>query len=452
MRIVIVGCGKIGLSIVKQLIAEKHDITVIDKNPEIVNDVTNNFDVMGYVGNGASYSVQNEAGVDEADLMIAVTGSDEINLLCCLFAKKAGNCSTIARVRDPLYSREIQYIKEELGLSMIINPEFAAATEIARLLRFPSADKIDTFAKGRVELLNLVINEDSPLADKTLIDVSKRIMSDILVCAVERGDGVFIPNGAFILRAGDKITIVATEVNAREFFTKIGYDTHQVKDTMIIGGGKMTYYLAEALLKLGVRVKIVEQNREKCEDLSEILPKATIINGDATNQEVLLEEGINGCDSFVSLTGIDETNIFLSLFAKKYSNGKIITKIDRIAFDDIISTFNVGSLIYPDKIAADYIVSYVRAKQNSIGSSNVETLSKLNGGKVEALEFKISKESPIVGKPLMNLNLKRDFLIGCINRNGKIIIPKGQSIIEAKDTVVVVTTKSGLSDIKDILG
>lgn len=452
MRIVIVGCGKIGLSIVKQLIVEKHDITVIDKNPEIVNDVTNNFDVMGYVGNGASYSVQNEAGVDEADLMIAVTGSDEINLLCCLFAKKAGNCSTIARVRDPLYSREIQYIKDELGLSMIINPEFAAATEIARLLRFPSADKIDTFAKGRVELLNLVINEDSPLADKTLIDVSKRIMSDILVCAVERGDGVFIPNGAFILRAGDKITIVATEVNAREFFTKIGYDTHQVKDTMIIGGGKMTYYLAEALLKLGVRVKIVEQNREKCEDLSEILPKATIINGDATNQEVLLEEGINGCDSFVSLTGIDETNIFLSLFAKKYSNGKIITKIDRIAFDDIISTFNVGSLIYPDKIAADYIVSYVRAKQNSIGSSNVETLSKLNGGKVEALEFKISKESPIVGKPLMNLNLKRDFLIGCINRNGKIIIPKGQSIIEAKDTVVVVTTKSGLSDIKDILG
>lgn len=452
MRIVIVGCGKLGLSIVKQLIVEKHDITVIDKNPEIVNDVTNNFDVMGYVGNGASYSVQNEAGVDEADLMIAVTGSDEINLLCCLFAKKAGNCSTIARVRDPLYSREIQYIKDELGLSMIINPEFAAATEIARLLRFPSADKIDTFAKGRVELLNLVINEDSPLADKTLIDVSKRIMSDILVCAVERGDGVFIPNGAFILRAGDKITIVATEVNAREFFTKIGYDTHQVKDTMIIGGGKMTYYLAEALLKLGVRVKIVEQNREKCEDLSEILPKATIINGDATNQEVLLEEGINGCDSFVSLTGIDETNIFLSLFAKKYSNGKIITKIDRIAFDDIISTFNVGSLIYPDKIAADYIVSYVRAKQNSIGSSNVETLSKLNGGKVEALEFKISKESPIVGKPLMNLNLKRDFLIGCINRNGKIIIPKGQSIIEAKDTVVVVTTKSGLSDIKDILG
>lgn len=451
MRIIIVGCGKIGLSIVKQLIIEKHDITVIDNSPEVINDVTNNFDVMGLVGNGASYSVQNEAGIDEADLLIAVTGSDEINLLCCLFAKKAGNCNTIARVRNPLYSREIQYIKEELGLSMIINPEYAAATEMARLLRFPSADKIDTFAKGRVELLNLVINEDSPLAEKTLIDVSKRIMSDILVCAVERGEDVFIPNGAFILRAGDKITIVATEVKAREFFTKIGYETHQVKDTMIIGGGKMTFYLAEALLKLGVRVKIVEQSREKCEALSETLPKATIINGDATNQEVLLEEGIQGCDSFVSLTGIDETNIFLSLFAKKYTQGKIITKIDRISFDDIINTFNVGSLIYPDKIAADYIVSYVRAKQNSIGSSNVETLSKLVDGKVEALEFKISKESPIIGVPLMNLKLKRNFLIACINRKGVIVIPKGNSSVEIGDTVIIVTTQSGVSDIKEML-
>ena len=451
MKIIIVGCGKIGLSIIKQLVIEKHDITVIDKNAEVINDVTNNYDVMGLVGNGASYSVQKDADVDKTDLLIAVTGSDEINLLCCLFAKKAGNCSTIARVRDPLYSKEIQYIKDELGLSMIINPEYAAAVEISRLLRFPSADKIDTFAKGRVELLNLVINEDSPFVDKTLIDVSKRVLSDILICTVERGDDIFIPNGAFILRAGDKITIVASAVNSREFFTKIGYDTHQVKDTMIIGGGRMTYYLAEILLKMGIRVKIVEVDRDKCETLSETLPKATIINGDATNQEILKEEGIGGCDSFVSLTGIDETNIFLSLYAKTMTSGKVITKIDRISFDDIIHTFSPGSLIYPDKIAADYIVSYVRAMQNSIGS-NVETLIKLNGGRVEALEFKISKGSPIVGVPLMQLNLKRDILIGCINRKGTIIIPKGQSVIEEGDTVIVVTTKSGLSDIKDILG
>ena len=450
MRIIIVGCGKIGLSIIKQLVIEKHDITVIDKNQEVINDITNNYDVMGLVGNGASYSVQKEAGVDRTNLLIAVTGSDEINLLCCLFAKKAGNCNTIARVRDPLYSKEIQYIKDELGLSMIINPEYAAAVEISRLLRFPSADKIDTFAKGRVELLNLVITEDSPFVNKTLIDVAKRVLSDILICTVERGDDIFIPNGAFILRANDKITIVASAVNSREFFTKIGYDTHQVKDTMIIGGGTMTYYLAEILLKMGIKVKIVEVNREKCETLSENLPRATIINGDATNQEILIEEGINGCDSFVSLTGIDETNIILSLFAKTRTQGKIVTKIDRISFDDIINTFNVGSLIYPDKIAADYIVSYVRAMQNSIGS-NVETLIKLNGGRVEALEFKILKGSPVIGIPLMQLNLKRDILIGCINRRGTIIIPKGQNTIEEGDTVIVVTTKSGLSDIKDIL-
>lgn len=450
MRIIIVGCGKIGLSIIKQLVIEKHDITVIDKNAEVINDVTNNYDVMGLVGNGASYSVQKEAGVDRTNLLIAVTGSDEINLLCCLFAKKAGNCNTIARVRDPLYSKEIQYIKDELGLSMIINPEYAAAVEISRLLRFPSADKIDTFAKGRVELLNLVITEDSPFVNKTLIDVAKRVLSDILICTVERGDDIFIPNGAFILRADDKITIVASAVNSREFFTKIGYDTHQVKDTMIIGGGTMTYYLAELLLKMGIKVKIVEVNRDKCETLSENLPRATIINGDATNQEILIEEGINGCDSFVSLTGIDETNIILSLFAKTRTSGKIVTKIDRISFDDIINTFNVGSLIYPDKIAADYIVSYVRAMQNSIGS-NVETLIKLNGGRVEALEFKILKGSPVIGIPLMQLNLKRDILIGCINRRGTIIIPKGQNTIEEGDTVIVVTTKSGLSDIKDIL-
>ncbi|MBO7374819.1 MAG: Trk system potassium transporter TrkA [Lachnospiraceae bacterium] len=451
MKIIIVGCGKIGLSIVKQLIIEKkHDITVIDKNQDVINDITNNFDVMGLVGNGASYSVQREAQVEKTDLLIAVTGSDEINLLCCLFARKAGNCNTIARVRDPLYSKEIQYIKDELGLSMIINPEYAAAVEISRLLRFPSADKIDTFAKGRVELLNIVITEDSPFADKTLIEVSKRVLSDILICTVERGDDIFIPNGPFILRAGDKITIVASAVNSREFFTKIGFDTHQVKDTMIVGGGRMTYYLAEILLKMGIRVKVVDSDRERCESLSEMLPKATIINGDATNQEVLIEEGIEGCDSFVSLTGIDETNIFLSLFAKTKTQGKVVTKIDRISFDDIISTFNLGSLIYPDKIAADYIVSYVRAMQNTIGS-NVETMIKLNSGRVEALEFKITSNSPIIGRPLMELNLKRDILIGCINRKGTIIIPKGQSVVEAGDTVIVVTTRSGLSDIKDIL-
>lgn len=450
MKIIIVGCGKIGTSIIKQLIIEKHAITVIDANPEVISRVTNNFDVMGYVGNGASYSVLKDAGVDDTDLLIAVTNSDELNLLCCLFAKKAGNCSTIARVRNPLYSKEIQYIKDELGLSMIINPEHAAAMEISRILRFPSAEKIETFAKGRVELLNLTVSEESPLVDCTLIEVARKFKTEILICAVERGDEVFIPKGAFILRKGDIITIIASPTNAKEFFTKIGYDTHQVKDTMIIGGGKMSYYLGDTLIKSGIRVKIVEVKREKCENLSELLPKASIINGDATNQEVLVEEGIKGCDSFVSLTGIDETNIFLSLFAKSCTQGKIITKIDRIQFDDIINTFSLGSLIYPEKIAADNIVSYVRAMQNASGS-NIETLYRLNNGKIEALEFKVTAVSGIVGKPIMNLNIKRDYLIGSIIRRGVVIVPKGQTVIEAGDSVIIITSRSGLSDVGAIL-
>ena len=332
---------------------------------------------------------------------------------------------------------------------MTINPEYAAATEIARILRFPSANKIDTFAKGRVEILNFVIAENSILADKTLIDVSKSIKADVLICAVQRGDDVFIPNGKFILRAMDKVSIVASPLNAKEFFNKIGYDTHQVKDTMIVGGGMIGYYLAEQLIKMGISVKIIERDKERCEELSELLPKATIIHGDATNQDILIEEGITRCDSFVSLTGIDEGNIFLSLFAENCSSGKVITKINRITFDDIITTFNLGSLIYPKKITAEYIIRYVRAMQNTVGS-NVETLYQLIENKVEALEFVIQNHSPIIGIPLQELTLKRNLLIGGINRRGRIIIPNGQTTIEVGDSVVVITSQKGLNDINDI--
>lgn len=449
MKIIIVGCGKVGTTLTKQLSLEHHDITVIDKNSEAIQDIMNEYDVMGVVGNGASYSVQKEAGIDETDLLIAVTHSDELNLLCCLMGKKAGNANTIARVRDPLYSKEVNYLKEELGLSMTINPEYAAATEIARILRFPSANKIDTFAKGRVEILNFVIAENSILADKTLIDVSKSIKADVLICAVQRGDDVFIPNGKFILRTMDKVSIVASPLNAKEFFNKIGYDTYQVKDTMIVGGGMIGYYLAEQLIKMGIAVKIIERDKERCEELSELLPKATIIHGDATNQDILIEEGITRCDSFVSLTGIDEGNIFLSLFAENCSNAKVITKINRITFDDIITTFNLGSLIYPKKITAEYIIRYVRAMQNTVGS-NVETLYQLIENKVEALEFVIQNHSPIIGIPLQELTLKRNLLIGGINRRGKIIIPNGQTTIEVGDSVVVITSQKGLNDINDI--
>lgn len=450
MKIIIVGCGKVGVTITEQLVKENHDITIIDTKSEIVTDTANRYDVMGVVGNGASLAVQREAGIENADLLIAVTAADELNLLCCLIAKKAGNCSTIARVRNPLYSKEIGFIKEELGLSMIINPEYAAATEIARILRFPSAIKIEPFAKGRVELLKYKLPANSKFAGCNLIELSRITKAEVLICAVERGEEVFIPNGSFVLQEGDIICILSAPRNAKLYFDRLSVDTHQAKGTILIGGGKIAFYLAEQLSGSGIAVKIIERDKLRCDELSELLPKATIINGDATDQEVLLEEGIRNCDSVVTLTGIDEANIFLSLFAKSCSKAKVITKIDRIAFNEIIGTFDLGSLINPKSITAEYIIRYVRAMQNSIGSK-VEALYRIIENKAEALEFIVSKDSPVVGIPLERMTLKKNLLIGCINHEGKIIIPNGKSVIEGGDTVIVVTTQTGLNDIKDIL-
>lgn len=450
MRIIIVGCGKVGKTIAGELSQEKHDVTVIDQNQNTIDEVTTEYDVMGVVGNGASYSVQKEAGIDDADLLVAVTESDEINLLCCLFAKKAGLKSTIARVRNPQYRNEVSFIKEELGLSMAVNPEYDAATEIARVLRFPTVNKIDTFAKGKVELLRFTIPEGSALANHTLIDISKMTRSEVLICAVIRGDEeVTIPKGNFVLKENDTICIIAQPIAAKEFFKRIGHDTHQVKDTMIVGGGRIAYYLAEQLIRMGIAVKIIERDRDRCEFLSEMLPKASIINGDSNNQDVLFEEGIETAESFVSLTGIDEGNVFLSLFAKKYSKAKVITKINRIDYDDIINTFNLGSIVSPKSITADYILSYVRAKQNTLGS-NVETLYKIIENKVEALEFKITENTSVIGVPLQKLQIRENILIGCVNHKGKIQIANGQTEINIGDTVIVITTQTGLNDFKDI--
>lgn len=449
MRIIIVGCGKVGRTLTEQLSDENHDVTVVDTNPQVVQDVTNNFDVMGVVGNGASYLVQMDAGVEDADLLISVTASDELNLLCCLFAKKAGNCKTIARVRNPLYSHEVNFIKKELGLSMIINPEYAAATEIARILRFPSAIKIDTFAKGRVELMKSIIDQNSPLCGESLSNVAKKIKADVLVCAVERGKDVVIPNGDFVFEENDVISIVASPTEARDFFKQTGVETHQVKNALIVGGGTIAYYLAEHLLNMGIRVKIIEKDYKRCETLSELLPSAMIIHGDAANQDVLFEEGIEHCEAFVSLTGIDEENIFLSLFAQQSSKAKIITKINRITFDEIINNFHLGSLIYPKYITSEYILQYIRAMQNSLGS-NIETLYRIIENKVEALEFHIGEDVMIPDETLENLPIKKNILIAAINHNGKTIRPNGHSKIHAGDNVIVVTTLKGLQDIDDI--
>lgn len=451
MKIIVVGCGKVGASVTQLLIQEGHDIVVIDQNSHVIEYITNTYDVMGIVGNGASYSVQMEAGIEDANVLLAITDSDELNLLCCMIAKKAGNCDTIARVRNHMYFNEIDFIKEELGLAMAINPEYSAAMEIARVLRFPSAIKIDTFAKGRVEILEFKVSHGCTLNGMSLVDLGKKISTEVLVCAAVRGEDITIPKGNFVIQEGDVLNIVAEPKAAKHFFKKIGFETQQVKDTMIIGGSSIGIYLAQMLVKMGIHVRIIEQNSEICEKISALVPQAIVIQEDATNQNALLEEDLDCVSSFVSLTGIDEANIILSLFAKSRTpHAKVITKINRIEFDEILNGFDLGSVISPKMITAERIVRYIRAMQNSIGS-NVETLYKIVNKKAEALEFKILKNSPVVGKAIETLKLIDNLLIACVNSAGKIITPNGKTVIHEGDTVVVVTTKTGLKDIRDIL-
>lgn len=451
MKIIIVGAGKVGDTLAEQLSGEGDDVTVVDRNYEAVQAISNEYDVMGIVGSGTDHSVLEEAGVEKADLLIAVTGSDELNMLTCLIAKKAGNCQTIARVRNPEYTRELRYIKEELGLAMVINPEFAAAVEMARILRFPSAIKIETFAKDRVEALKFRVLEGSILNNMTVSEITTKLRcSEVLVCTVERGDEAIIPDGNFVMKERDIISVIASPKKASQFFKKIKVQTNQVRDTIIVGGGKITYYLANILLSMGINVKIIENNRERCEQLSELLPQATIICGDGVDQALLMEEGLLKTDSFVTLTNMDEENILLSLFARnKHSKMKVITKINSIAFDEVINKLDLDSIIYPKYVTAEHIVRFVRAMKNSIGS-NVETLHHL-GDNVEALEFCIRENASVLNIPLEKLRLKDNLLIGCINRGRKIITPKGQDMLMLGDTVVVITTNKGLNDISDIL-
>ncbi len=451
MNIIIAGCGKVGRALAEQLSREKHDITVIDRKPEAIQQITNIADVRGVVGNGASYEIQMDAGIDTADLMIAVTDADEVNLLCCLIAKKAGGCQTIARVRNPVYHHEIHHIKDELGLSMVINPEWAAAMEMARLLRFPSAIDIDTFANGRIELLRFQLEEQNPLCNNKIKDLHMLSRCEVLICIVERGNEVLIPSGEVELKAGDMISVVASPVNASRFFKTIGIETNQVKNTMIIGGGKISFYLAKRLLEMGIQVKIIEKDRDACERLCEILPKAMIINGDGTDRELLAEEGLAKAEGFAALTNMDEENVMLALYAKSMSKAKKITKVNRNTFDTIIGSLNIGSLIYPKHITSETILQYVRAMQNSIGS-NVETLYRLVDGNAEALEFVIKGKSEVTDIPLQELQLKPHILVCAINRKGKIIIPKGQDCIQEGDSVVIITTDCGAyKDIRDIM-
>lgn len=450
MKIIIVGCGKVGTTLAEQLSREQHDITLIDTDGDALQTLSDSIDVMCVNGNGAIYQVQMEAGIQDADLMIATTNSDELNMLCCMIAKKAGNCHTIARIRNPEYSAEISYIREELNLSLAINPELVAAREIGRLLRFPTAIKIEPFAKGRIELLKFLIPGQSVLHDMKVMDVVSKLKSNVLICAVERGDDVVIPDGNFVMKGGDKISFIASHGASADFFRKAGIVNNSVNSVMIVGGGKLTYYLCNSLADTKIKIKIIEQNEERCRELSELLPQAMIIHGDGSDQQLLLEEGISQTEAFASLTGFDEENIMLSLYAASQSGAKLITKVNKISFENVINSLNLGSVIYPKMLTADIILQYVRAMKNSMGS-NVETLYKIVADKAEALEFRVREDTPFLGVPLEKLQLKNNLLVACINRDGQIITPRGKDTLEAGDTVIIVTTHTGLNDLKDIL-
>ena len=453
MSIIIVGCGKVGHTLTERLVREGHDITVVDTSERVIRDTTEVFDVMGIRGNGASLSVLMEAGLQKADLIIAVTGSDELNLLCCTIARKAGgNLAAIARVRNPDYSKELTYLRQQLGLSMIINPELEAAREIARLLSSPQALTISAFARGHAELVRFRIPAGNRLCGKRIMELGAIFRFDFLVCAVGREGRVSIPDGSFLLAEGDEIMIVASTSDVHRIFESIDMRSEAVRSCMIIGGGKSSYYLAKLLLEQRMQVKIIESSRERCEELSTLLPEAVVICGDGGDEELLKEEGIGTAEAFVPLTGLDEENILLTLYAKRVPGLKTITKINRITFNDVIEGLELGSVVYPKHITAESIIAYVRARQNSIGS-NVETLYHLFDNRVEAVEFHVQKDAPVVGVPLAELGRRKrdDMLIACINRGGKIIFPRGQDAIAADDSVIIVTTQAGLRDISDIL-
>ena len=450
MNIIIVGCGKVGQTLAEQLNENDNNITVIDTNANLVHAIAHRYDIMGVVGNGAIHSIQHEAGIEKADLLIAVTNSDELNMLCCLIAKKAGNCQTIARIRNPEYSSEAPFLKEELGLAMVINPEFAAASEISRIINFSSAIKIETFSKGRVELLKFRLPEGSPLVNISVKEIISKLHCNVLVCTIERDDEAYIANGDFVFKEKDIISIIASHKNATAFFRKIKHKVTPVKDIIIVGGGEISHYLCALLEKTGQSIKIIEKNEKRCDEIASTWPDVTVIHGDGVEKELLLEQGIADTDAFLSLTNLDEENILLSLFAQSVGCKKTITKINRIDFDGVVQKLDLNSTIYPKHITSDIIVSYVRATKNTIGS-NVETLYSVIKGKVEAAEFIIKENSPVAGKTILELNLKKNVLIAAILRDRKILTPRGSDIIQPGDSVVIVSKLLGMQDISDIL-
>ena len=450
MKILIVGCGKVGTYIAEELVKEKHDLVLLDSDPSVVSNLSTSLDVLGVIGNAVSLSTLKEAGVETCDVLLTVTSSDEINMLCCLFARKANpKIRTIARVRNPIYSKELRYIKDELGLTLIINPEMATAREIARLLRFPAANEVQTFSRGRVELTSFIVTD--VLANKKVKDISKIFNNRVLLVGIERNEEIIVPHGETVILPNDKLSIIAKPSDISQFFSYAGLVQHPIKSVILCGGSTIAYYLATLLIPSGIDVKIIEKDKEKCEHLADLLPEATIINGDGTDHNLLIEEGINDTDAFVSLTNLDEENIMLSLYAgNTLNNKKVVTKVNHIPFDSVMSKLNVGSLVYPKHITADNIITYVRGLMNA-SSSNITALYRILDNKAEAMTFKIVKESELTSKKLMDLNIIDDLLICAIIRDDIVMIPTGQDQINVGDIVLIATTNKGIESIEGII-
>ena len=430
MKIIIVGDGKMGFALSQKLSGEGHDIVMIDENPDVLRLSSNTQDVGCICGNGVDIDIQKEAGVSTADLMIAVTSRDEVNIICCLLAKKLGARHTIARVRGPEYIKSTLFMREELGLSLSVNPEMAAAAEISRILRFPSAMKVDFFSKGKVEIVEFRVGPGSPLNGVALRDLQARFKVKVLVCAVQRGDAVQIPGGSFTLQEEDLVSITGAPPDINQFFRNTG--------------------LLAQKTRTGIRVKVVEIDPQRCETLAEALPKAMIIQGDGSDRELLQEEGIDDVDALAALTGLDEENVVVSMYARSRGVGKVITKINHISFGEILGKAGIECVVTPHMIAANFILRYVRAMQNAPGS-RVEALSRIIGGRAEAVEFRANQDFAGIQLPLCKLRLKKDLLVACIIRDNRVIFPSGNDCIQPRDGVIVVTTRETLEGLNDIL-
>jgi len=450
MEIIIVGGGKVG-SALAEVLSDEHSVTIIDKNEARIKSLTNDFDVMGIAGNCLQTEILSEANVDKANIFIAVTSSDEVNILSCLIAKKMKARHCIARVRSPEFDKQMVFMREELGISMMVNPDYNAANEIAKVLRYPEAINIESFAKGRVDLAEIRITKGSILENLALTQLSRRLRLDVLICAVQRGEELIIPNGNFILRAGDKIHMTTSHSAMVKFFKSISaaYREKRVKSAVLIGGGRVAYHLAQQLREMGVKVKIIEINKERCLELSERLNKVSICCGDGTDHDLLKEERVYDADAVVTLTGIDEENILLSLLAKNNGVEKVVTKVNRMTLMQLTETLDLDSIISPKSITVSQILQYVRAKQNSQGN-NITTLYRLVNDRLEAIEFIIREPKDYVDVPLKKLKIRDDVLIASIARGNKLIIPKGDDCLKINDSVVVVTTNKGLVNLSDI--